>query len=191
MPNEFLVRQLPMQSDCCCFFNFYFDFRVAVIFVALWAWGAGGGKRERAKQFEERERCTWKEEYMKDTHTHTNKTGLGRHFRSQKVQSAMSSAACELSITIDWLSQAALAGNACRANNNENDRFSETMISIQRKKEREREVERVRKCENAWEREGGGRQREREGRRRRGTHTFLKHAQTKEFNKVRERERNR
>lgn len=33
--------------------------------------------------------------------------------------------------------------------------------------------------------------REREGRRRRGTHTFLKNAQTKEFNRVRKRERNR
>lgn len=37
--------------------------------------------------------------------------------------------------------------------------------------------------------EEGDRERDREG--EEGTHTFLKHAQTKEFNTVRERERNR
>lgn len=189
---SFLCANCQCSQIVVVVFVFDFDFRVAVFVVALWARGAGGGKRERAKQFEERERDaherknTWKTR----THTQTKRDSAGISDR-RKCRVRCRVLPGELSITIDWLSQAALAGNACRANNNENDRISETMISIQRKKDREREVERVRKCENAWEREGGGRQREREGRRRRGTHTFLKHAQTKEFNRVRERERNR
>lgn len=68
----------------------------------------------------------------------------------------------ELSITIGRLSLAALAENACRANNNENDRFLETMISVERKKKREGERVKKIKREKVWKCIKEGRMKERE-----------------------------